>query len=234
MLTACWSIKGGAGTTVVAASLALLLARSSPNGALLVDLGGDVPAALGLGSADGPGIVGWLAAAPGVPPDALARIEEPVGPAGPVGPAPGGVGLGVIRRGSEPLPPTAVAAANAETLAPLLAADPRPVVVDCGRIDQLDGEAGLALAVGASRSLLVLRSCFLALRRARQAPVRPSGVILVAEGGRAITAADVEDALDVPVVCRVRVTDAIARAVDAGLLASHLPRSLARDLRHAA
>ena len=37
-----------------------------------------------------------------------------------------------------------------------------------------------------------------------------------------------------PVAARVRVTDTVARAVDAGLLASHLPRTLVRDLRHAA
>ena len=61
--------------------------------------------------------------------------------------------------------------------------------------------------------------------------MRPTGVVLVAEAGRAITAPDVEDALGVPVVAEVLVTDAIARAVDAGLLASRLPRSLVRDLR---
>lgn len=218
MLISCWSTKGGAGTTVVAASLALLLAEAEPDGALLVDLAGDVPAALGLTASSGPGIAGWLAAAPSVPADALARLEEPVR-----------AGLGVIRRGEGPMP-----AHGAESLAVLLAADPRPVVVDCGRIDGPDAGAGVALAAGAGRSLLVLRPCFLALRRALVAPLRPSGVVLLVEEGRAITAADVADDLGVPVLARVRVTDTVARAVDAGLLAAHLPRTLARDLRHAA
>ena len=46
VLVTCWSVKGGSGTTVVAAALALSLARRD-EGALLVDLAGDVPAALG-------------------------------------------------------------------------------------------------------------------------------------------------------------------------------------------
>ena len=40
MLLSCWSAKGGSGTTVVAASLALVLARTTGHDALLVDLGG--------------------------------------------------------------------------------------------------------------------------------------------------------------------------------------------------
>jgi Flp pilus assembly protein TadG len=39
--------KGGAGTTVVATALALVLARRDTGGALLVDLAGDVPAVIG-------------------------------------------------------------------------------------------------------------------------------------------------------------------------------------------
>ena len=175
MLIACWSTKGGTGTTVVAASLALLLARTRPGGAAVVDLGGDVPAALGLFPGSGPGIAGWLAAAPEVPTDALARIEEPAGEQ-----------LGLLRRGDGPLAP-----AGADSLAALLNADPRPVVVDCGRIDGEGRGVGLALAAGATRSLLVLRPCFLALRRAVEAPVRPSGVVLLVDEGRAITPADV-------------------------------------------
>src|SRR5918993_2143833 len=60
MLFACWSSKGGAGTTVVAAALAVLLAERCPAGALIADLAGDVPAALGVAEADGPGLAGWL------------------------------------------------------------------------------------------------------------------------------------------------------------------------------
>lgn len=217
MLIACWSTKGGAGTTVVASSLAVLLAAERREGAALVDLCGDVPTALGLPTSSGPGVAEWLAAAPEVPPDALARLEDPVGR------------LGVVRRGTGPLLP-----GGADSLASLLAADPRPVVADCGRIDGPDAAAATALAAGATRSLLVLRPCFLGLRRAVDAALRPSAVVLLVEEGRSITADDVEDAIGAPVVARVRVTDGVARAVDAGLLGARLPRSLVRDLRRAA
>ena len=88
--------------------------------------------------------------------------------------------------------------------------------------------AGLALAAGAEISLLVLRPCYLALRRALAAPVRPSGVVLVTEHGRSLGRRDVEDVLGVPVRAEVPVEEAVARAVDAGLLARRLPRSLDR------
>jgi hypothetical protein len=103
--------------------------------------------------------------------------------------------------------------------------------VDCGT-----QPAGVAHAVAsaADRSLLVTRPCFLALRRAATAPLRPSAVVLVAEPGRSLARRDVEQHLGVPVVAEVEVDPAVARAVDAGLLAARLPRSLARELRHAA
>jgi hypothetical protein len=56
----------------------------------------------------------------------------------------------------------------------------------------------------------------------------------VAEEGRALTPSDVEDVLGAPVRAAVSVTAQVARAVDAGLLASRLPRTLERELRHAA
>nr|MBA3268215.1 hypothetical protein [Acidimicrobiia bacterium] len=55
MLIACWSPKGGSGTTVVATALGLILAGSEGS-SLLVDLAGDVPATLGLPEPAGPGL----------------------------------------------------------------------------------------------------------------------------------------------------------------------------------
>ncbi len=71
----------------------------------------------------------------------------------------------------------------------------------------------------ASDSLLVTRACYLSLRRLVAGPVRPSGVVLVTEAGRALGRADVEDVVGVPVVAEVPIEPAVARAVDAGLLA---------------
>jgi len=215
MLLACWSAQGGSGTTVVSVALALLEARLAPAGALLVDLAGDVPAALGLPDEPSDGVAAWLAAGPTVPPDALHRLEVP-----------GGEHLALLPRGGEPLEP-----ARADALAALLAADDRPVVVDCGALRE---EVAVTVAAAATRSLLVTRPCYLALRRALAAPIRPSEVVLLSEPGRALGRTDVEQCLGVPVTAEVAVDPAVARAVDAGVLALRLPRRLARELGRAA
>jgi hypothetical protein len=212
MLVACWSVKGGSGTTVVSAVLAALLACRSPQGALAADLAGDLPAVFGLeGGAAGPGLLDWMAAGPGVPDGALDRLEVDVGS-----------GLRLLPRGTG-----AAGAGRAEALAAELAARPFPVVVDCGS----GGDAaGLAVAAASSLSLLVLRPCYLALRRALDAPLRPSGVVLVCEQGRALGRRDVEDVLDAPVRAEVPVSAAVARTVDAGLVVHRVPRALQRAL----
>jgi MinD-like ATPase involved in chromosome partitioning or flagellar assembly len=215
MLVACWSSKGGSGTTVVAASLAVLFARRTRDGALLVDLAGDAPAALGLVEPATPGLAGWLGAGAEVPADALGRLEQVAAP-----------GLSLLPRGTGEL-----RADRADVLTALLAGDPRSVVADCGA-DPMG--AALTLAAGATRSVLVTRACFLSLRRALNAPLRPSEVVLLTEPGRALTRLDVEDCIGAPVVAEVAVDPGVARAVDAGLLATRLPRGLARELSRAA
>ena len=219
MLVACWSVKGGAGTTVISASLALLLAQSAPSGALLADLAGDLPAALGLPEPDSPGLSAWLAAGESVPADALARLEVTVTS-----------GLTLLPRGDGEL-----LAHRAGLLAGLLDSAARPTVVDCGRIDDRgSAAASVAVAASARRSLLVIRPCFMALRRAMQAPLRPSGVVVVHEPGRALTTADIQQVVQAPVLAEVVLDPAVARAVDAGMLAGRLPRSLAKALSRAA
>lgn len=215
MLVACWSSKGGAGTTVVTAALALVLARREPTGAVIADLAGDIPAALGIAEPDSPGLAGWLAAGPSVPADALGRLEAQALPS-----------LALLPRGSGPLAPE-----RADVLTALLAADARPVVADCG--SEPDG-AALAVAAGATRSVLVTRACFLSLRRALSAPLRPSEIVLITEPGRSLGRLDVEDCIGAPVVAEVAVDPVVARAVDSGLLATRLPRGLARELGRAA
>lgn len=214
MLVACWSVKGGSGTTVVAAALGLLLASGDQRGARLVDLGGDLPAALGVPDPPGPGVTEWLEAGDDVAPDALSRLEVEVSP-----------GLGLVARGEAPL-----SAEGGERLAASLSGD-RHTVVDCG---PPESAAGLAVAGAAGLSLLVLRPCYLALRRALAVAIRPSGVILIREEGRSLGRRDVEDVLGVPVRAEVAWDAVIARHVDAGLLAGHLPRALERALRRAA
>jgi Mrp family chromosome partitioning ATPase len=213
MLVACWSVKGGVGTTVVAASLALLLARRRP-GAVLADLAGDAPAVLGLPEPDTPGLAGWLAAGDAVPADGLARLEVEASPS-----------LGLLPRGPGPLVPD-----RAAVLASLLDRGVRPVVVDCGTAERV----AAAVVGGAQRSILVIRPCYLALRRAMASPLRPSEVVVVREPGRALSSQDIESAVGAPVRVEIEADPAVARAVDAGLMAGRLPRSLERGLRHAA
>ncbi len=236
MFVACWSSKGGSGTTVVASGLALLLARSGPT--LLADLAGDVPAVLGLPAASGPGIAQWLAAEADVGPQRLAKLEVPVAD-----------NLSLLTRGSASAFEVAAAgvprvdAGRTATLAESLrqeagqrsaadAADPgRQVVVDCGLLDRPEM---IAVASAADVGLLVLRPCFVALSRALQLPIRPTGVILVREPERALTQRDVEDVLGVPVRARLDIDPSVSRAVDAGILARRMPRALERGLRGAA
>lgn len=219
MLVTCWSVKGGVGTTVVSVALATTLARvhALDGGALLVDLGGDVPATLGLPDPRDPGLTGWTGAGPDVAADALARLELSVGPH-----------LALLPRGrGAPGPP-----ARHEVLARLLAAEARPVVVDAGVVGV---EAPhLPLVAEATRSLLVTRACYLGLRRALDLPVRPSGVVLLREPGRTMGRDDVENVVGAPIVADIPVDPSVARAVDAGVLGRRLPRALARPLRAAA
>lgn len=223
MFVSCWSVKGGVGTTVVATSLAVVLASTSPAGSLLVDLAGDVPAVLGIADAGAAGAADWLAAGDSVPTDGWARLEIPT-PAG----------VAVVTRGHGSL----ASSERAEVLAGILASDRRPVVVDCGVVPTgagVDESAAATLAALATRSLLVTRACFLALRRVPSCPLRPSDVVLVREPGRALGAQDVEALVGAAVCAEVLVDPAVARAVDAGMLGSRrLPRGLERALRGAA
>jgi cellulose biosynthesis protein BcsQ len=218
MLFACWSVKGGSGTTVVAVALALVLAESSARPVLLVDTAGDVPTALGADAPEAPGLADWLAAED-VSAEALGRLTFEASPRVDVLPWHGGLA-----------PPPSDPDRLLDALG-AIAADGRDVVLDCG---STGGSFGLSLAAAAGMSLLVLRPCFLALRRAMDAPIRPSAVVLVTEPGRTLTAEEVEDCLGVPVHAEVPWDAGVARAVDAGLLVSRLPRALARPLREAA
>ncbi len=220
MLITCWSAKGGSGTTTVACALATLLAARHPAGCLLLDGCGDVPGALGLPEPDAPGLAGWLAEAGGVP-------GPSAGPAGPEVPVAAGVALvpGAWARSGRPpgsrpspgrWPPRRDRWWSTPGCSPSTIAELVP------------------LASGAARSLLVTRACYLSLRRAVRAPLRPSGVVLLAEPGRALTRADVAEVVGVPVVAEVALDPAVARAVDAGLLPLRLPRGLARALAHVA
>jgi uncharacterized protein YidB (DUF937 family) len=51
------------------------------------------------------------------------------------------------------------------------------------------------------------------------------------EPSRALTTRDVQSVVGSPVVAEITVADGVARSVDAGLLATRLPKQLAEELR---
>jgi len=74
------------------------------------------------------------------------------------------------------------------------------------------------------RWLVVRGPSYLALRTALATAWRPDGVILVQEQGRALSAVDVADTIEVPVVATIPVHPDTARACDAGLLVHRVHR----------
>jgi hypothetical protein len=204
MLHTLWSMKGGSGVTVVSAALGALLARRCGR-AVVVDLCGDQPAALGLSEPSGPGVRDWLASPDGD--DRLAVL-------------PCGVG-------------DDWAAGRSAELVAALQALRCPVVVDAG-CDREHVESAAAGLVGelraAGTSLLVTRACYLGLRRAFHLDAPADGAVFVRDVGRALDRGDVQAVLRVPVMATVDWDPAVARAVDAGTLVRRPQRALERSL----
>jgi MinD-like ATPase involved in chromosome partitioning or flagellar assembly len=214
VLLALWSPKGGSGTSVVAAALALVAAGRGET--RLADMAGDQPAILGIVPplASMATLVDWLAAAPATPTEWLDDMALPVVP-----------GLSLVPGG----PVTQAASPEAGAALAVALRDSGIAVVDLGSgADEFDG-AGRAVIDVADTALVVVRPCYLALRRAVADPrvASSAGAILVEEPGRALDADDVSAVLGVPVVGRFPVRAEIARAVDAGVLRDRLPAPLA-------
>ena len=210
----CWSIKGGSGTTVVASTLALIRAAESQRGALLVDLAGDVPAVLGLADPTGPGVCEWMSNS-----DASSRmsLQSLVIQAT--------ANLQLLARGADSFSTTT----NFNEFCSALETFDVPVIIDAGC-----GVPPPDLLAHATSSLLVTRPCYLSLRRATQLTTTPTGIVLINEPGRALGRRDVEAVVGAPVTAEITFDPAIARAVDAGLLASRLPAILSKQLATAA
>ena len=230
MLTVLWSPKGGVGVSVVAAALAVAKAESlSPDLAadpvpavrpdahvLLVDTCGDLPSVLGVARPTGPGLREW-AATPERDPLALARLVVPVVD-----------GLRLLPAGDGP-------PLTHDSVGPLLDAlrgTAAEVLVDVGVVRRCGGVDPLVEVVAAAdHSLMVVRPCYLALRAGVASEERPDGIVVVEEPGRALVSRDVADVLAAPVMATVPLDSAVARAVDAGVLARRVPRVLAHALK---
>ncbi len=231
MLVTLWSPKGGSGTSVFAAACAIALARPASRrgaerdcvlAARLVDLDGDQPAIFALSSEPDTGVAEWLAAGPDAPSDALDRLAVDVTTG--VTLLPRGTGSGVLA------PPAAAEAGAA--LAVALRDGPVPTIVDAGRADT---PAARAVVEVSDVSLVVVRACYLGLRRAVHAPLvaHAAGAVVVGENQSSLLARDVTEVLAIPAVASVPWTSSAARLVDAGVFARRAPDSVLRPARDA-
>lgn len=216
VLMTCWSVKGGSGTTVVAAGLSLVLSHRvhQEPPVLLVDLGGDAPAALGLAEPSTPGLCDWLGSQ--APATALEDLAQPVHEH-----------LAVVPRGYGGLPP--LEHPRWGVLAQYLQQRSPDVVLDCGPL-----RPAPPVLVEGALSVLVLRPCYMALRRVASQSLSADRVVLIDEPGRALRRPDVESVVGQRVDVHLELDPAIARAVDAGLLAGRLPSQLSHGLRRVA
>jgi hypothetical protein len=205
-ITICWSVKGGSGTSTVAAALAMLSPTVVKN-PLLVDLCGDSATLVGIDTSASVGLSDWFAS------QADRQVLDTL--------------CVHTKSGIDVLPTSAPIAPDERRWREFVdwlndQSDQRVVILDSG--------AHLPPLPGAN-SLLVMRSCYLAVRRAVTSGVHPTGIVLVRELDRSLTNADIEAAIGSPIVVEIPIDPMIARSVDAGLANVRLPRSIARPLR---
>lgn len=198
MSTIFMSSKGGNCTTVTATAFSLIAAsRGLPT--ILIDLCGDVPSVIGTPEPPSAGINDWLAEDSILDAEALVKLGTPVSP-----------GLVVVHRGArfvQGQPRWSDLAAAITTL-------PMNIIVDAG-IGYLPDE----LRNAGAEVTMVVKQCYLSLRRATQLS-RPTNVVVIREEGRALTVKDVGHVIGSPIVAEIPYEASISRAVDAGLLMS--------------
>lgn len=204
------SPKGGNCTTVTASAVALVAAMRGTN-TLLIDLCGDIPAAIGMAEPHGPGINDWLSESNTDSAQQLVMQGAPVIP-----------GLVVVHRGTRFV--------NGEPrwsdLASAISQLPHDVIIDAGTTFVPD-----VLTSAVQNVSMVVKPCYLSLRRASRLP-RPSNVFVIREENRALTVKDVGNVLGVPIAAEIPYEAAISRAVDAGLLTARAEQLFGNYLPH--
>lgn len=202
-----YGTKGGAGTSTVAASLALI----NPHHTLLIDREGELPALLGVPEPIGPGLNEWITS--GAPTDHLDDLTFIVNDTTTLLPA----GRRTVDENPERWDElTTWANERADT-----------VIVDAGH-----GTPPIHVT-DSGTNLLVTRACYLALRRAINNTTQIDGIILINEPGRALRGTDIEAALAKPVIAQIDIDPSIARAIDAGLITTRVPARYRQNLEPA-
>jgi hypothetical protein len=193
----CWSVKGGSGTSVVAALLAIAFARIERT--VLVDADGDQPAIFGV-STPSAGFRDWWQS--GVEIDALQRLAIDIS-------------------SSLRLIPSGTVAPTAQR--DFVGVDDAQTIVDAGVVREVG--FGSQLVENSAKSFLILRPCYLAARRASMSSLRIDGMIVVEEQGRTLRPKDLAEVVGAPVVATLPWDLSLARVIDAGRLANRVPRS---------
>ena len=138
--------------------------------------------------------------------------------------------------------PTTLAAVDTDTAAAVLGL-PRPATTPVAVVGslQLDSISGATDATGTTivdggtivgaplagpgMRIAVLRGpCYLALATLLAHGRDYDGVVVVEEQDRSLTASDISDVLDVPVLATVHASPAVARSIDAGMLVARTHR----------
>lgn len=204
------SPKGGCGASVVSTALAALLStavidRDRRLSTHLVDLGGDQPAILGVGTPPH-GITNWMLDPAG---QRLADLLAPVTEQ-----------LSILPFGSGSLPESESASWPVFTSALRNDTSSHHTVIDAGLValpDSVYQESDL--------HIMVVQPCYLALRRAVADPrlEHVDGLVIVRPPHRVLNDRDVENVLGVSVLASIPTDHDVARRVDSGLLHSRLP-----------
>ena len=182
MFIICRSPKGGVGTSVVAAALALRHAHAG-HPTVLVDLAGDQPDLLGVAPSSSLGIGDWAAGGDDVPVEALTALEVEVGG-----------GLSLLPRGS------VSSSDRLGVAAAVLGTGHRSVVIDAGVT------ARPVWAPPDAVDVVVLRACYLGVRRAgrlaagTRLPPQRLEVEVVPSGGRVTVVVRFDAPTNVPIV----------------------------------
>lgn len=209
MLMVLSSVRGGVGTSVVSAAIAVLAARDQSRPTYLVDLTGDQTDIFGLAQAD-IGLDDWTTRADRRLTDLAVDIDPQLR-----------------------LVPSRTALDSTESLDGLVTAleqrrHDAHVVIDAGRLDLSDSFRELR-----PTHLLVIRPCYLALRATVSSSRNWDGLVVVRPPDRVLTTRDVVNVTGLPAIAEVDMSADVARAVDAGVFGSRLPSGLERSLRPA-
>jgi hypothetical protein len=226
MLTMFHAVKGGSGTTTVAALTALT--HRGPS--LLVDLDDELQAAMGLDRTERPGVADWLSS--DAPLDHLADLLVEIDD----------TSVMLTTRRSDHTAARGGAITNATTRWMQLSSWCRTWATRSGGrvfVDAGTRRLPEEFVAACDHRWLVTRSCYLSLAEATRRSLTSTGVVVVREPGRTLTDRDIEASVGVPVVASIAWEPAVARAVDAGLLTlrrAHRPtsRELGRLLRASA